>query len=126
MVAITQEIVKEFNSSYECVDLAMFLKDEHKDTYTLLFSSKTLDDMPPFESTLKVVKFFREHNSEILEKISSIITIHSEDDDIDRIKKIMLKKDGDFFIDYSERLELFGAKIDNGIILKTEQSLAWA
>ena len=102
MVAITQEIVKEFNSLYECVDLAMFLKDEHKDTYTLLFSSKILDD------------------------ISSIITIHSEDDDIDRIKKIMLEKNGAFFIDYSEGLELFGTKIDNGIILKTEQSLALA
>lgn len=126
MVAITQKIVKEFNNSYGRVDLAMFLKDEHKDTYTLLFSSKILDDMPPFEATLKVVKFFRKHNNEILEKISSIIIIHSEDDDIDRIKKLMLEKDGDFFIDDSERLELFGTKIDNGIILKTEQSLAWA
>ena len=81
---LSQKIVHEFNKSTSPVDLAMLLKndfffneDNNERKYTLLFSSKSLDDMTPFDSTLEVVKFFRKYNPDILKKISRIITIHS-------------------------------------------------
>lgn len=126
MVNLTQKIVQEFNRLTGPVDLAMLLKndftfnkDNNESKYTLLFSSKSLDDMSPFDSTLEVVKFFRKYNPDILKKISRIITIHSEDESVCKIKELMHRKNEDFFID-SEGLELFGTTIKDAIILKFE------
>ena len=80
MIKITENITKDFDSLYGGVRLAILLKDDFEfdnDTYTLLFASKSLDDLSPLEATTKVVRFFRERNENILRKISSIIVMHT-------------------------------------------------
>ena len=76
MIKITENITKDFDSLCGGVKLAILLKDDfefNNDTYTLLFASKSLDDLSPLEATTEVVRFFRGHNKDILSKISSII-----------------------------------------------------
>ena len=80
MIKITENITKDFDSLYGGVKLAILLKDDFEfdnNTYTLLFSAKALDDLPPLEATREVVRFFRERNENILRKISSIIVMHT-------------------------------------------------
>lgn len=118
MVSITQEIVEDFNNSRGHVELAMLLKNNYKDAYTLLFSSKVLDDKPPFDAIREVVGFFRERDDEILEKISSIVTVHSEDSSVHRVKGFMLDKGDVFFIENNEGIELFDIEVNDAIIIK--------
>ena len=80
MIKITENITKDFDSLHGGAKLAILLKDDfefNNDTYTLLFASKSLDDLPPLEATTEVVRFFRERNENILRKISSIIVMHT-------------------------------------------------
>lgn len=83
-IEITKNIVDDFNLLYEGVKLAILLKDDfefaNNDTYTLLFASKSLDDLSPLKATTEVVKFFRRHNKDILSKISSIIVMHTSNE----------------------------------------------
>lgn len=125
MVSITNGVIEDFTYNKGPVDLALFLKDELDDTYTLLFSANCLDELTPFESTLSVVKYFKSHNDEILKKISSIVVVHSEDDNISTIKNIMNKREDNLFISIDNPLEVFGTLVDDAIILKI-QSLATA
>ena len=81
MIKITENITKDFDSLCGGVKLAILLKDDFdNDTYTLLFASKALDDLPPLEATREVVRFFRERNENILRKISSIIVMHTSNE----------------------------------------------
>ena len=83
LIKITENITKDFDLLYGSVKLAILLKDDfefNNDTYTLLFASKALDDLPPLEATREVVRFFREHNKDILRKISSIIVMHTSNE----------------------------------------------
>ena len=83
MIKITENITKDFDSLYGGVKLAILLKDDFEfdnDTYTLLFASKSLDDLSPLEATTEVVRFFRERNENILRKISSIIVMHTSNE----------------------------------------------
>ena len=83
VIKITENITKDFDLLYGGVKLAILLKDDfefNNDTYTLLFASKSLDDLPPLEATTEVVRFFRERNKDILRKISSIIVMHTSNE----------------------------------------------
>lgn len=83
LIKITKNIIKDFDLLHGGVKLAMLLKDDFEfdnDTYTLLFASEVLDDLPPFEATVEVVNFFRERNENILRKISSIIVMHTSNE----------------------------------------------
>ena len=83
MIKITENMTKDFDSPHGGVKLSILLKDDfefNNDTYTLLFASKSLDDLSPLEATREVVKFFRGHNKDILNKISSIIVMHTSNE----------------------------------------------
>ena len=83
MIKITENITKDFDSLHGGAKLAILLKDDfefNNDTYTLLFASKSLDDLPPLEATTEVVRFFRGRNENILRKISSIIVMHTSNE----------------------------------------------
>lgn len=82
-IEITKNIADDFALVYGDVKLAILLKDDfefNNDTYTLLFASKSLDDLSPLEATTEVVRFFRGHNKDILSKISSIIVMHTSNE----------------------------------------------
>lgn len=79
LIENTKNIADDFKLVYGDVTLTTLLEDDYG-KYILLFSSKCLDDLSPFDGTLEVVKFFRRHNTEILKDISSIIVIHTEQD----------------------------------------------
>ena len=83
VIKINENITKDFCLVNGNVKLATLLKDNFEfdnDTYTLLFASKALDDLSPLEATTEVVRFFREHNEDILSKISSIILMHTSNE----------------------------------------------
>ena len=114
----TREVLKDF----EGVEMAMLLKEEYADGYRLLFSAKKLDDETPFNATFEVVKFIKEHNKDLLKEISTIIVIHSEDESVCKVKELMWNRNGNYFIEEGEELDLFGVTIDDGIILKVDKN----
>lgn len=114
---------KEVLKGFEGVVMAMLIKEEYGDGYKLLFSAKTLDEVSPFEATLEVVKYIKEHNEDLLKEIESILVIHSEDESVCKVKELMWERSEHYFIEEGKELELFGVTIEDGIVLKVDKNV---
>ena len=79
LIGITNASIA-FKDMYKSVELVAILRESKENI--LLFSSKYLDPMSPFESTCKVISFFRKYDKHVLDDISSVIVIHTEDSNI--------------------------------------------
>lgn len=119
---LVEKIRKIFNKiimEHGNINIAMILPDKKIDTFTIIISSKWLDDMSPYEGTkLIATYFFSNLENDEFQKISRINLVNTKDENLNLIYKAVKIKGS---IVNVQNCIFFNVRIDKVIIMEAHE-----